>query len=69
MKAILIWFLCSVIAVVCSVLGAEKEASRIQTSCESDTEATVINGQTYLCLSQRQLELMKQQARHGSDSA
>lgn len=42
-------------------VGESHEATRIQRTCEADDGTTVINGQTYLCLSQRQIDNMRRQ--------
>ena len=38
-----------------AVVGKLAEADRIQSTCESEDVKTVINGQTYLCLTRAQL--------------
>lgn len=51
-----------IIAVICAGIGMQVgiryEATRIQTTCENDQGATWLNGTAYLCLSQRQIELI-----------
>jgi len=39
--------------------GYRYEANAIQQTCEADDGHTVLNGTEYLCLSQRQIEIMK----------
>lgn len=39
--------------------GTRYEATRIQQTCEADRGATVLNGTPYLCLSQRQIDMMR----------
>lgn len=41
--------------------GIQSEASRIQATCEADQGDTVIFGQHYLCLSQRQIEILRRE--------
>jgi hypothetical protein len=53
----------AVIGVGAHVWGGYTEASRIQATCEADQGDTVILGQHYLCLSQRQIEILRSEKR------
>ena len=46
--------------------GYRYEATQIQQSCEQDDGHTVLNGTEYLCLSQRQIEIMKAHNQRGA---
>jgi hypothetical protein len=46
--------------------GRDWEANRIQATCEADNGHTVLNGTEYLCLSQRQIEIMKSHSQRGA---
>lgn len=46
-----------IIASACG--GVRYEAAEIQRTCEADTGKTVLNGTTYLCLSQRQIDILR----------
>jgi hypothetical protein len=46
--------------------GYRYEATRIQQTCEADNGHTVLNGTEYLCLSQRQIEIMKAHNQRGA---
>lgn len=46
--------------------GAHYEATRIQQTCEDDNATTVLNGTPYLCLSQRQIDIMRSHQQRGA---
>ena len=46
--------------------GHFDEARTIQQTCEDDNGHTVLNGTEYLCLSQRQIEIMKANRQRGA---
>lgn len=47
-------------------VGMRYEATAVQTTCEADDGHTVLNGTEYLCLSQRQIEIMKSHQQRGA---
>lgn len=47
----------------CAYGGMRFEATRIQQTCEADDGATWLNGTPYLCFSQRQIQILRQQQR------
>ncbi|MFM0263308.1 hypothetical protein [Paraburkholderia sediminicola] len=51
----------AVLLAVSAYGGTRYEATRIQQTCEADRGATVLNGTPYLCLSQRQIDMMRAQ--------
>lgn len=44
-------------------IGSSWQARHIQATCESDDRPTFINGQQFLCLSHRHLEMLQRQSR------
>lgn len=46
--------------------GVRYEATRIQQTCEADEGATWLNGTPYLCLSQRQIDIMRSHQQKGA---
>lgn len=46
--------------------GLHTEAVHIQQTCEADEGATWLNGTPYLCLSQRQIDIMRGHQQKGA---
>lgn len=42
-------------------IGSSWQPKQIQATCESDDEPTYINGQQYVCLSQRHVQMLRRQ--------
>lgn len=64
-KPILLALILLVVATALWV-GRRWEATDIQQTCEQDDGHTVLNGTEYLCLSQRQIEIMKSHNQRGA---
>lgn len=64
---VLIYSVCALSIIYISfTYGKVFEGNRIQVTCEADDGQTIINGTAYVCLSSRQIQILRDQgARRG----